>query len=93
MSINDEQTRRAYEETLRRLAEGEPSVTATRTIQQASAFDRLVTALAENFTDTQLHALMVAAEHPDNRGASHWELLRRAAINAAGCTDCAATRR
>ena len=31
MSINDEQTRRAYEETLRRLAEGEPSVTATRT--------------------------------------------------------------
>lgn len=61
--------------------------------QQTSAHDRLVAALAENFTDTQLHALTITAEHPDNRGMPHWERLRKAAIAAADCADCAATRR
>lgn len=53
----------------------------------------LVDALRAEFSETELHAFMVAAEHPNNWGASHWERLRRAAIQAANCDDCATTRR
>jgi hypothetical protein len=49
--------------------------------------------LRAEFTETALHGFIVAAEHPNNRGASHWEKLRRAAIEAADCADCRSTGR
>lgn len=54
---------------------------------------KLAEVLREEFTDTQLHGFIVAAEHPDNRGATHWEALRKAAIEAANCADCATSGR
>jgi hypothetical protein len=53
----------------------------------------LADVLRREFTDTEIHGFIIAAEHPDNRGATHWEKLRKAAIEAANCVDCANTGR
>lgn len=53
--------------------------------------DRLAEALAAEFTDTQLHHFIQVAEWPDHKG-DHWQRLQKAAIKAANCDDCRATR-
>lgn len=53
----------------------------------------LVAALKAEFSETELHALMMVAESKAHRGIDHWERLCKAAIAAAGCAECAKTRR
>lgn len=53
----------------------------------------LADVLRSEFTDTELHGFIIEAERRVNRGARHWEKLRKAAILAADCDDCRNTGR
>lgn len=52
----------------------------------------LAEALRAEFTDTELHGLMIVAERGDNRDHDVLKRLRKAALDAIDCADCKATR-
>lgn len=54
--------------------------------------DRLAEALRAEFNDTELHSLVLIAGHPNNRDSGPLQRIRQAAIRAANCDDCRATR-
>lgn len=53
----------------------------------------LAAALKAEFGEGALHQIMILAEHPARRDDDVLQRLRKAAIEAADCQDCTATRR